>query len=167
MRHERMTVVRDDEGEPGSLPTDAVTVRDLRREDLAAIVRIDRASTGRPREEYYRAKVEAALCEPQLRTSLVAELEGRVVGFVVARLFYGEFGRAEAVAVIDSVGVDPEFRRRHVGQALLRQLTMNLRALRVERVETQVDWDRFELLAFLARNGFRPSARLCLEHRLD
>lgn len=157
----------DIERDDGSLATDAVPVRDLREGDLAAVVKIDRASTGRNRQEYYAAKVKAAITEQKLRTSLVAEVDGRVVGFLLARLFYGEFGHAEPTAVIDSVGVDPSFRKRHVGQALLRQLTMNLTALHVERVETQVDWDQFDLLAFLARNGFRPAARYCLERKLD
>jgi predicted N-acetyltransferase YhbS len=150
----------------GSLPTDSVPVRDLRTGDVAAIVRIDRASTGRPRNEYYEAKVRAAITEPKLRTSLVAELDDHVVGFLLARVHYGEFGRAESVAVIDSLGVDPAYRKRHVGQALLRQLTMNLRALRVERVETQVDGGQPDLFAFLANAGFRPAPRVCLERSL-
>ncbi|MCE9637191.1 MAG: GNAT family N-acetyltransferase [Planctomycetes bacterium] len=157
----------DHENDDGSLPTDGVFVRDLRETDLSAIVKIDRASTGRVREDYYRAKVKAAVSEPTLKTSLVAVLDDHVVGFLVARLFYGEFGHTEAIAMIDSVGVDPAYRKKHVGQAMLRQLTMNLRALHVERIETQVDWDQFDLLAFLARNGFRPAARMCLEHKLD
>lgn len=156
------TCERDD----GTLPTDSVTVRDLREDDVSAIVRIDRASTGRTRREYYQSKVRAVLSEPRLRTSLVAELDGHVVGFLLTRVHYGEFGRAEAVAVIDSLGVDPGYRKRHAGQALLRQLTLNLAALHVERVETQVDGTQPDLLAFLAKAGFRPAPRVCLERSL-
>ena len=152
--------------EDGVLPTDAVTVRDLRASDISAIVRVDRASTGSARREYYEAKVRAVLTEPKLRTSLVAELDDHVVGFLLARVHYGEFGRAEPVAVIDSLGVDPEYRKRHVGQALMRQLTMNLSALRVERIETQVDGSQRDLLAFLAKCGFGPAPRVCLERGL-
>lgn len=150
----------------GTLATDAVTVRDLREGDLAAVVRIDRASTGRSRQPYYQAKIKAAVLEPTLRTSLAAELDSHVVGFLIARVYFGEFGRTESVAVIDSVGVDPPYRGRAVGQALLRQLLMNLAALHVERVETQVDGSQPDLLAFLARAGFRPAARVCLERAL-
>lgn len=160
-------MTNDMDRDDGSLPTDAVTVRDLRESDLAAIVKIDRASTGRPRAEYYESKVKAAVGEKKLRTSLVAELDGNVVGFLLARVWYGEFGHAEPAAVIDSVGVDPKFRGQHVGAALMRQLQMNLRALCVERIETQVDWDQFDLLGFMAKSGFKPAARLCLEKTLD
>jgi hypothetical protein len=50
-----------------------------------------------------------------------------------------------------------------VGRALLRQLLLNLGSLRVERVVTQVAWDHFDLLRFLARTGFELSQRLAFE----
>lgn len=140
-----------------------VRVRALQTGDLDAIIRIDRASTGQPRHEYYRVKLERTLREPKLSTSLVAELDGRVVAFVFATLFYGEYGRPEAVAVLDAIGVDPDVRGQHVGSSLMRQLEGNLAALRVERLETLVDWKQIDLLGFLAERGFRPSSRLCLE----
>lgn len=152
-----------EDGVPGELPTDDVLVRQLREGDLAAIVRVDKKAMGRPREEYYQAKLGRVLNDGKLQTSLVAEIDGIVVGFVLAALHYGEYGQAEPVAVIDSIGVEPAFRGKHIGDALMRQLEMNLRALRVERLETQVDWTQLELLGFLARRGFGPSTRLCLQ----
>lgn len=147
---------------PGTLETDAVPVRAMRHDDLRAIVAIDRAAMGRPREEYYRARIAQALDSSTLETSLVAELDDHVVGFVLANLYYGEFGQVEPAAVLDSIGVHPEYRGRHVAQALMRQLAMNLRALGVRQVETLVDWDQLELLQFLAHHGFEPAPRLCL-----
>ena len=153
--------------EPGLMDTDAIAVRALTADDLAAVVKIDAASMGRPREEYYRAKIHEA-CEETggPRTSLVGEVDGHPVGFLLAKVYYGEFGQAEPVAVIDSVGVDPRFRGQHVGQALLRQLLMNLQALHIERVRTEVDWEQLDLLHFLQRNGFGPARRFCLERTL-
>lgn len=156
----------DEELGPGELLEDRVAVRTLREDDLADLIRVDRAAMGRAREEYYRAKVRAALREATLQASLVAELDDRVVGFALATLYYGEFGRPEPVAVVDSLGVDPEYRHRHVGRALMRQLLMNLRALGVERVETQVTWEQLDVLRFLASQGFRPAARIALELEL-
>jgi predicted N-acetyltransferase YhbS len=151
----------------GLLPTDSVPVRALRDDDLMAVVKIDEASMGRAREEYYRAKIgEATQPGSAPRTSLVAEVDGHPVGFLLAKVYYGEFGQAEPVAVIDSIGVDPRFRKQHVGQALLRQLLINLQALHVERVQTEVNWSQIDLLHFLHRNGFEPAARVCLERRL-
>lgn len=153
-------------GEPGVLETDAVLVRELRASDLEAVVRIDALRSGRARREYYQGKLEEARAA-RPRISLAAELDGRLVGFLLGRLYYGEFGLPEPTAVIDSLGVDPASSGKHVGRALMRQLRGNLRALSIESIRTEVEWDAHELLAFLARQGFRPAPRLCLELRLD
>lgn len=153
-------------GEPGVLETDAVLVRELGPADLDAVVRIDAQRGGRTRREYYQRKLEEARAA-RPRISLAAELDGRLVGFLLGRLYYGEFGLPEPTAVIDSLGVDPACAGRHVGRALLRQLRRNLRALSIESIRTEVEWDAHDLLAFLARQGFRPAPRLCLELRLD
>ncbi len=148
--------------DPGTLPTDAILVRNLAADDLDAIVRIDQKAIGRTRKEYYQAKVRRVLEDGKMMTSLVAVDDGVVVGFVLATLHYGEFGQVEASAVIDSIGVAPGLRGKGIGEALMRQLEMNLRALRVQRLETQVGWEQRELLNFLANRGFAPSPRFCL-----
>lgn len=146
----------------GELDTDHVLVRALRAEDLDAIVRIDRQATGRNRSTYYEGKVAAALQANAVHTSLVAELDDHVVGFMIARVYYGEFGRSEPTAIVDSIGVDRGYQRRKVGDALMRQLLMNLRALGVEHLESLVDWDQQELMQFFAHHEFKPAPRLCL-----
>ena len=75
---------------------------------------------------------------------------------------FGGFGQTEPVAVLDTIGVDPAFARRGVGRGLMAQLFMNLSGLRVEKVETQVAREDFELLGFLYRCGFGPSRTLAL-----
>ncbi len=95
-----------------------------------------------------------------MRVSLVARVDGVAAGFVTARTDFGDFGRAEPVAVLDTIGVDPDYADRGVGHALLSQLFVNLEGLRVERVETVVGRENFELLGFLYDVGFAPSQRL-------
>lgn len=82
-------------------------------------------------------------------------------------MFYGEFGIAEPVATIDAIGVDFEWRRQNVGDALMRQLKANLGALGVSGLRSEVSWDDFDLLAFFRGQGFAPARRLCLERPLD
>jgi ribosomal protein S18 acetylase RimI-like enzyme len=153
--------------EPGTLETDRYTVRTMRQEDLEAVVEIDCAATGRRRTEYFSGLLDRALDAGGVQISLVAESEARVVGFVVGTVFYGEFGIAEPVATIDAIGVDSKWRRRSVGEALMRQLRTNLGALGVSGLRSEVSWDDFELLAFFRQQGFAPARRLCLERSLD
>jgi len=84
----------------------------------------------------------------------------------MARADLGDFGRSEPVAVIDTLGVDPEYARRGVGRALVSQLFANLGALRVERVETIVPLADLALLGFLYSMGFAARERLSFTRSL-
>lgn len=142
------------------LSRDRVPCRTLEESDLKDLIRIDEAVHGTRREAYYTRKMEEVLDESGLRVSMVAEIDEQVVGFIMARVDFGEFGRTEPAAVLDTIGVLPDFGRQHVGTALLSQLLANLKTLRVDSVRTEVDWNRFGLLGFLDANGFAPSQEL-------
>jgi len=138
---------------------DSWEVRTLREDDIDGIARIDRRITGRQRRGYLCRALAETLTDG-VRVSLAACGDGAVAGFVMARVDYGDFGRLEPVAVIDSIGVDPMQTRQGVGRALLSQLFMNLGALGVEGVETVVAWGDAVLTGFFHAAGFRPSQRL-------
>lgn len=152
--------------EPGTLETDDITVRSLTLEDLDRVVRIDESYSGRRRAEFYGRKLDEVTRESGLMISLAAELDGMLVGFLLGRLYYGEFGVPEPVAIVDALGVDPEFTGRKVGAALAEQLVRNMQSLGVETIRTEVAWDAVGLLGFFARQGFAPAPRLCLEKLL-
>ena len=148
---------------PGALDTDGILVRALRPEDLDAMVRVDQKIVGRSRRSYLETKLRDALEPGALKVSLAAEEDGALAGFLLASLYYGEFGILEPAAVLDTIAVDPDRRGRKFGKALVRQLVTNLRALGIERVRTEVSWTQLELTGFLARQGFQLSNRLCLD----
>ena len=54
-----------------------------------------------------------------------------------------------------------------LGRALLSQLLVNLQALRVDNVRTEVDWRYFRLNRFLADCGFVPAQRIALSLVVD
>lgn len=150
----------------GPLARDRIPVRSLRPDDAKAIVAIDKRIGGRDRSAYFARKISDALDESDVRVSLVAEIDGRLAGFVMARVDLGEYGRTDQAAVLDTIGVDPDCRNLGVGRALLSQLLVNLTSLRIDTVRTELDWvaDR-ELLGFLAACGFAPAQRLAFEKR--
>jgi ribosomal protein S18 acetylase RimI-like enzyme len=150
----------------GPLARDRIPVRSMTEADLPALIAIDRGIVGRDRARYFERKLTEALHESDVRVSLVAEADGRPVGFVMARVNLGEFGRTEPTAEMDTIGIDPAYRNQGIGRALLSQLFANLATLRVERVLTEVDWSNADLLAFLSHSDFKPSARLAFERHL-
>jgi predicted N-acetyltransferase YhbS len=145
---------------------DAADVRTLSAKDLEDVVRIDRHVTGHERRAYVQHALDEALRESGVRISLAARVDGIVAGYLMARADLGDFGRTEPVAVLDTVGVAPEFGRRGVGRALLDQLFLNLEALRIERVETVVETGALGLLGFFHGAGFVPAQRLSFVRRL-
>ena len=150
----------------GPLARDRILVRSMAAGDLAALVEIDGRITGRERPDYFERKLADAVTDSDIRVSLVAELDDVPVGFIMARVDLGEFGRVEATAVLDTIGVDPDYQNMGVGRALLSQLLMNLGTLRIENLRTEVDWKNHDLLAYLDGCGFRPSQQLCFERPL-
>ncbi len=143
-------------------------VRTMKQEDLATISRIDQAITGRDRSAYLRAQFEETLSDEGLRVSLVARNDGgTVVGYLMASVDRGDFGRTAPVAILDTLGVDPRFTGKGVGRAMLAQLFTNLGALRVEHVETIVAAPDMPMYGFLAKAGFGPSKRLPFVHHLQ
>jgi len=149
-----------------TLARDRADVRGLAPGDLADIIAIDRRITGRSRDSYLTRLFDEALNDSSIRVSLVAR-QGMSVGFIMAKTDVGDFGRTAPTAVIDTIGVHPQFAGAGVGTAMLSQLFVNLHALQVERVETVVAPENFDLLGFFYKAGFAPSQRLALVKRLS
>lgn len=146
-----------------TIDNDTVVVRNLRPRDLDAVILLDSKITGRKRTEYFKTKLAQALSDTGIVVSLAAEVDGQFVGFLLARVYYGEFGATEQSAVLDTIGVNPNLRGKGVGAALLAQLKQNLLALGIGTLQTEVAWDEIELVHFFQRSGFRPAARVCLD----
>lgn len=140
-----------------------VVVRNLRPSDLDAVITLDAKNVGRRRDEYFRVKLQQNLAETGIKVSLAGEMEGAFAGFLLARVYYGEFGQTEPVAVLDTIDVHPAFRGKGVGRALLEQLRTNLAGLGVASLRTEVGWEELPLIGFFQHEGFRPAARICLD----
>ena len=137
-------------------------VRSLAESDLDSIARIDRHITNENRLGYLTQKVAEVTSDSGIRISMVAEDEGLVAGFIMARVDYGDFGRADSTAVVDTIGVGPEYKGKGIGSALMAQLLDNLASLQVDNLRTEVEWDNFELNRFLADCDFRPAQQISL-----
>ena len=142
------------------LARDVADIRLMQPTDLPDVVRIDAASAGHVRNDYMERKLAEAMHDSAIRVSLAARVDDAVAGFLMARVDLGDFGRTEPVAVLDTIGVHPDYRHRRVGHALLSQLFVNLGGLRIERVETVVAPRDLDLLGFLYAVGFAPSQRI-------
>ena len=140
-----------------------LVVRNLRPSDLDAVIMLDARNIGRRRDEFFKLKLKQALSDTGITVSLAAELDSAFVGFLLARVFYGEFGVTERVAVMDVIDVHPDFRGQHVATALMSQLRTNLLGLGIHVLRTEVGWDNTDLLGLFRREGFVMAQRVCLD----
>jgi ribosomal protein S18 acetylase RimI-like enzyme len=140
-------------------------VRPLDELDIGAIVKIDERITGIYRPEVWEGRVGYYLRrDPD--SSQVAEVDGRVVGFMLGDVRAGEFGLEEPSGWIERFGIDPDYRGRDLGRQLFDTLVGHFRAKGVSAVRTLVDQKDGGLSGFLAALGFKPSTLQALEIQL-
>jgi ribosomal protein S18 acetylase RimI-like enzyme len=91
-----------------------------------------------------------------LDLSFVAEVNGQMVGFILARLEFVYIPFVE-VCLIDAVGVDPGYQGRQIGSALVQKLIDRCRLDDIDTIRALVAQDDEPLRRFVEYLGFRPS----------
>jgi ribosomal protein S18 acetylase RimI-like enzyme len=145
------------------LPSDGLRIRPLAPDDLAAIVAIDKAVAGRSRRGFYEKRLAHLVREPSAFVALAAERDSRLVGFVFARVYEGEFGGAVPEAALDAIGVAADARRSRVGRRLIDAMAAAMRIHGITEISTQADWTDTALTGFFARMNFALAPRIVLE----
>ena len=141
----------------------AIDVRPVELSDLDVIVRIDEKLSGQARKDYWQQRLDVALLRPPWM-SLVAETDGRLVGFLFGWVGESEFGIAEPTAWVDLIGVDPPYRGRGVGHALIDRFVTSARELRaVSKVATLIDLGQADVREFFLRLGFHHGPMIQME----
>jgi GNAT superfamily N-acetyltransferase len=132
-------------------------------------VNIDKKVLGKERRAFWKRKIAYADIYP--RPALVAEVQGKVVGFIMGYVSGWEFGVPDTVGWIDTLGVDPAYQRRGIGRALFNALIENFRhsgrektpeAREIEKtkiegvnvVYTLANWNDWDLVQFYHAMGF-------------
>ena len=150
----------------GAASRRAINVRPVEMADLAAIVSIDEKLSGQTRKEYWLQRLEIATLRPPWM-SLVAESDGRVVGFLLGWVGESEFGMAQPTGWVDLVGVDPSYRGRGVAQTLLQRFVDSGRELRaIEKVATLIDLGQADVREFFTRLGFHHGPMVQMEREV-
>jgi ribosomal protein S18 acetylase RimI-like enzyme len=129
-------------------------IRNLEKHDLSAIVNMEERVTGVARPEYWEKRIEISEAIRPHWTSLVAELDNRVVGFLLGRAGELEFGLSGTVAWIEIIGVDPAYRRRGVAQELVEQFAESAEDHGIKTIFTLVTSKQSEMQHFFSRLGF-------------
>ena len=138
-----------------AIETGAINVRRMTPNDLdKVLVLISKMTKGKSRITYR----DLIANEPggPLDLSLVAEAKGQMVGFVLARVEFVYIPLVE-VCLIYSVGVDPQYRSRHIGAALVNELVKYCHLQDIPTVRSLVAEDDEPLRKFIKYLGFHRS----------
>jgi len=137
-------------------------VRTIVPSDLDRVIEIDIKVLGKPRPEYWEMKLELVGKRSQI-SSLVAELNGKVIGFIIGGASRWEYGVPENIGWIDTIGVDPDYQRKGIAKILFTEMTNKLKKLGVDTIITFVKRRDPILLKFFNSLGFQKGDMINLE----
>ena len=140
-------------------------IRAMTLKDLDRIVEIDAKVIGQSRPEYWEMKLELVEKRSPM-ASLVAVVEGEIIGFIIGDSSGWSYGVAENIGWIDTIGVDPTAQRAGIAKMLLTEMVTNLKKVGVEKVYTFVNWRDWGLLQFFDVMGFRKGDMINLEMKV-
>lgn len=131
-----------------------VRVRPMEPEDIDSVLAIDRKITGVRRAATYTDLLIGDLGKiPDL--SFVAEVNGEVQGFLLARRAY--FGEPfTEVGMIQILGVEPDYWRQGIASQLITALVETGQAKKLNAVRILVDEKDNQLKALFSHMGFKP-----------
>jgi ribosomal protein S18 acetylase RimI-like enzyme len=137
-------------------------IRKMVPADLEQIVDIDFKVLGKPRPEYWEMKIELAQKRAEI-SFLVAETDGKVVGFIIGGASRWEYGVPEDIGWIDTIGVDPEYQRAGIAKILFSEMANNLKKIGIKTINTFVKRRDWRMLKFFDSLGFQQGDMTNLE----
>lgn len=129
-----------------------VRIRPMEPEDIDSVLAIDRKITGVRRAITYTDLITGDL-GGVLGLSFVAEVNGQVAGFILARRAYvGE--PVTEVGLIQILGVDPDYWRQGIAAKLVNALLQTCRAKKLGAVRIMVNERDSQLRGLFEHLGF-------------
>jgi ribosomal protein S18 acetylase RimI-like enzyme len=144
---------------------DTMNIRRMTHADILDVVDFDRKiGKGQSRITYR----DLASTDPEgpLDLSFISEIEGKVIGFILARLAYLGIPFAE-VCIIHGILVDPDYQRSGVGSKLVSALLSYCRNEGIYTIRALVAEHDNELRKFALQLGFSPSTIVNYDKSLD
>jgi predicted N-acetyltransferase YhbS len=132
----------------------AVIIRSMVRSDTTALT-IEWADI--PKKETVVSQLGG-----RLDLSLIAEFEGHLVGFVLARLIYAGLPMT-GVCVIFFIAVNPDYQDSGIGSMLIDTLKNNCKVKGIEIVRVLIPQYETKLMKYFEKMGFYPSFTINLD----
>jgi ribosomal protein S18 acetylase RimI-like enzyme len=142
-----------------------IHIRRLKKKDAVGIKRISSAITQGPSPLDFK-RIVAEQVQRETDASFVAEVDGKIVGYMISYITLGNFG-VDQCAWIAMFGVDPKLMGQGIGMSLAEEIFAFYKEKGVTNVFTSVRWDSTDLLSFFKTLGFDRSNFVNLRKVLD
>ena len=142
-----------------------VNVREITSDDAESIQDIRMSISEDDGEVNFKKLVEQQLDGGYGRLSLVAEIEGKVVGYMISTTLYAGFGVKKS-AWIMAIGVHPDYMGQGIGMELANKICEICKTKGVKEMYSSVLWDSTDVLSFFKKLGFERSDFINLKKTL-
>jgi len=140
-------------------------IRNLEVRDSDDISRIQEAITKELSAIDYHKIVKEEVKKDN-SVNVVAELDGKVVGFIITYILYGGFGLQKS-AWIGLFGVEPKYMGSGIGKRMAKEVFDELMKMDIKNIFTSVKWDSVDLLSFFKSLGFDRCEFINLKKVID
>jgi predicted N-acetyltransferase YhbS len=140
-------------------------IREIRLEDAQAIEDIRVAISQQDANVDFLKLVKQHVSDGNGSTSLVAEMNGKVVGYMISTTLYAGFGIRKSAWMM-AIGVHPDYMGRGIGLALANRICDIYRDKGVSSIYSSVMWDSIDVLSFFKKLGFKRSEFINLKKDL-
>lgn len=144
----------------------SVTIRKATADDIDHVIRMDAEVSAMPKPDYWRQRFDASTQPGSPQHFLVADHDGRVVGFIIGEVRAWEFG-SQPCGWIFAIGVDTKVRLGRVGTQLFDAVCDRFRAAGVTKIRTMIARDAQLVMSFFRSQGLMAGPFIQLEMDIE
>ena len=130
----------------------SIDIREMSEEDVEGILDIEREVKEGNRAVTY-APVPDSCVGGEISNSVVAEENGRIIGFVLGRIVRSPVELSD-VAWIELIGIHPEYQSRGIGKRMVEVWKDRCRAKGIKKVHIMINWRDWWIQSFFESLGF-------------
>jgi len=134
----------------------SVIIRKISLNDAGAIQKISNAISKNSSEINFEKLIQYKIANNEHETSLVAEIDNKVAGYMISNLLYAGFGLKKSAWIV-TMGVKPDFMGQGLGVKLAKEIFQIYKKKNIEHIYSSVMWDSIDLLSFFKKLGFERS----------
>ena len=133
-----------------------VNIRRMMRDDIHEVLALNRIIQGSSRDVISYEDLASANPGTPPDLSLVAEVDGKIIGFSINRSMYLMVPLTE-VCIIHAIVVHPDYQGRGIGRKLIQAVLYHCQTADIGTVRALIPEGNKELQALFERQGFKRS----------